>query len=160
LYYTAAELGGKTPGAIKIAGTTAATMAGANSSNTTIAATTFTAFGTGYLFTASVTGSGKYFLIEDNATGLFNPANRPDNFARLLQNPISFSIPLFVNNESRANVSATLFTNTGQLLKKWDLGRTDGNVILPFSGSLLTTGTYLLRIDAGNKTQSFKLIKQ
>ncbi|MBK8086824.1 MAG: T9SS type A sorting domain-containing protein [Chitinophagaceae bacterium] len=46
------------------------------------------------------------------------------------------------------------------MLKKWDLGRTDGNVILPFSGSLLTTGTYLLRIDAGNKTQSFKLIKQ
>jgi len=160
LYYTAAELGGKTPGVIKIAGTTAATMAGANSSNTTIAATSFTAFGTGYLFTASVTGSGKYFLIEDNATGLFNPANRPDNFVRLLQNPVGFSIPLFVNNESRANVSATLFTNTGQLLKKWDLGRTDGNVILPFSGSLLTTGTYLLRIDAGNKTQSFKLIKQ
>jgi len=160
LYYTAAELGGKTPGAIKIAGTTAATMAGANSSNTTIAATSFTPFGTGYLFTASVTGSGKYFLVEDNATGLFNPANRPDNFVRLLQNPVGFSIPLFVNNESRANVSATLFTNTGQLLKKWDLGRTDGNVILPFSGSLLTTGTYLLRIDAGNKTQSFKLIKQ
>lgn len=160
LYYTAAELGGKTPGAIKIAGTTAATMAGANSSNTTIAATSFTAFGTGYLFTASVTGSGKYFLVEDNATGLFNPVNRADNFARLLQNPVTFSIPLFVNNERRANVSATLFTNTGQLLKRWDLGRTDGNVILPFSGSLLTSGTYLLRIDAGNKTQSFKLSKQ
>lgn len=160
LYYTAAELGGKSPGAIKIAGTTAATMAGASSSNTVISATSFTVFVPGYLFTATVTGSGKYFLIEDNATGIFTPANRPDNFARLLQNPVSFSIPLFVNNESRANVSATLFTNTGQLLKKWDLGRTDGNVILPFSGSLLTSGTYLLRIDAGTKTQSFKLIKQ
>ncbi len=160
LYYTAAELGGKTPGALKIAGTTAATMAGSNSSNTVISATSFTVFVPGYLFTATVTGSGKYFLVEDNATGLFTPANRPDNFARLLQNPVSFSIPLFVNNESRTNVSATLFTNTGQLLKKWDLGRIDGNVILPFSGSLLTSGTYMLRIDAGNKTQSFKLIKQ
>lgn len=160
LYYTAAELGGKSPGVIKIAGTTAATMAGASSSNTVISATSFTVFVPGYLFTATVTGSGKYFLVEDNATGIFTPANRPDNFARLLQNPVTFSIPLFINNESRTNVSATLFTNTGQLLKRWDLGRTDGNVILPFSGSLLTTGTYLLRIDAGNKTQSFKLIKQ
>ncbi len=160
LYYTAAELGGKSPGAIKIAGTTAATMAGANASNTVISATSFTVFVPGYLFTATVTGSGKYFLVEDNATGIFGPANRPDNFAKLLQNPVNFSIPLFVNNESRANVSATLFTNTGQLLKKWEIGRADGNVILPFSGSLLTSGTYLLRIDAGNKTQSFKLIKQ
>lgn len=160
LYYTAAELGGKTPGALKIAGTTSATMAGATVANTVISATSFIAYGSGYLFTAAVTGNGKYFLVEDNATGIFTPNTRGDNFVRLLQNPVEYSIPVFINNQGRANVSATLLTNTGQLLKKWDLGRTDGNVILPFSGTLLTAGTYLLRIDAGNKTQSFKLIKQ
>lgn len=69
LYYTAAELGGKPPASLKIAKTTAATMAGANSGNTVLApATSFSAFGTGYLFTATFTGFSKFFLVDNNVT--------------------------------------------------------------------------------------------
>jgi trimeric autotransporter adhesin len=71
LYLTAAEMGGRDPNIlpIKIAKTTAATMAGANSGNTVIAsATSFSAFGTGYLFTATFTGFSKFFLVDNNVT--------------------------------------------------------------------------------------------
>ena len=66
LYYTLAELGGKLPSTLKIAKTSAATLAGANSSNTVISATTSTAFGTGYLFTANFTSFSKFFLVDNN----------------------------------------------------------------------------------------------
>jgi trimeric autotransporter adhesin len=67
LYFTAAELAGKDPATLRIAKTTAATMAAANSGNTIIAgATSFSAFGTGYLFTATFTGFSKFFLIDNN----------------------------------------------------------------------------------------------
>jgi trimeric autotransporter adhesin len=71
LYFTAAELGIIDPNIIplKIAKTTAATMAGANSGNTVIAsATSFSAFGTGYLFTATFTGFSKFFLVDNSVT--------------------------------------------------------------------------------------------
>jgi trimeric autotransporter adhesin len=69
LYYTAAELAGKAPATLKIAKTTAATMAAANAGNTIIAGTTsFTAYGTGYLFTASFTGFSKFFLVDNNVS--------------------------------------------------------------------------------------------
>lgn len=64
LYFTLAELGGKAPASLRMAKTTAATMAAANSGNTTTATTSFAAFGTGYVFTASFTGFGKFFLID------------------------------------------------------------------------------------------------
>ncbi len=67
LYYTAAELAGKAPGTLRMAKTTAATMAAANGGNTIIAgSTSFAAFGTGYLFTASFTGFSKFFLVDAN----------------------------------------------------------------------------------------------
>ena len=67
LYITDAELGGKTPGVLKIAKTTAATMAGANSTNTIIATTAApVAFGSGWLYTASFTGFSKFFLVDKN----------------------------------------------------------------------------------------------
>ncbi len=67
LYYTAAELAGKDPATLKIAKTTAATMAVANAGNTLLAASTsFAAFGTGYVFTASFTGFSKFFLADAN----------------------------------------------------------------------------------------------
>ena len=66
LYYTMAELGGKLPSSLKIAKTSATTLAGANSSNTIISTTTSAAFGTGYLFTANFTAFSKFFLIDNN----------------------------------------------------------------------------------------------
>ncbi|MDP4264494.1 MAG: T9SS type A sorting domain-containing protein [Bacteroidota bacterium] len=67
IYFTAAELStySGTPGTLRMAKTTAATMAAANSGNTIIAgSTSFTPFGTGYLFTATFTGFSKFFLID------------------------------------------------------------------------------------------------
>lgn len=66
LYYTAAELSGKLPSNLKIAKTTAPTIATANAANTTIGITSFSAYGSDYLFTASFTGFSKFFLIDLN----------------------------------------------------------------------------------------------
>ncbi len=70
LYFTAAELStySGTPGALMIAKTTAATMAAANSGNTVKMATTPTAYGTGYIFTATFTGFSKFFLVDNNVS--------------------------------------------------------------------------------------------
>ena len=66
MYYTDAELGGIMPANIKIAKTTAATMAAANATNTVTAPTTTFAFGNGHVFLASFTGFSKFFLINQN----------------------------------------------------------------------------------------------
>lgn len=159
LYYTLAELGGKDPNQIRLAGTTESTIAGANNGNTNIYTTTVTSFGTGYLFSANVFGPGLYFLTEGAVTPVRDPSRQAD-FVKLLQNPVSNSIALSISNQSRQQIQATLFSNNGQLLQRWNLGRTDGNNQLPINEKSIPDGVYILRIDAGNKTQSFKLIKQ
>nr|WP_294906116.1 T9SS type A sorting domain-containing protein [uncultured Lacibacter sp.] len=158
LYFTTAELGGKDPNLVRIAGTTAATIGGANSGNTNVYNTMATNYGTGYLFTATVYGPGLFFLAEANVTSV-RDQQRQENFVKLLQNPVISSIPLSIKNESRQPVRATLFANNGQLLQSWNLGRTDGNQQLPLNEKNIPDGVYILRIDAGSKTQSFKLIK-
>ena len=159
VYYTLAELAGKDPNQVRIAGTTAVTIAGANSGNTNIYTTTVTNFGTGYLFSANVFGPGLYFLTEGAVTPVRDPSRQAD-FVKLLQNPVSNSIALNISNQSRQQIQATLFSNNGQLLQRWNLGRTEGNSQLPINEKSIPDGVYILRIDAGNKTQSFKLIKQ
>ena len=64
LYLTSAELGGKPPAGLRIAKTTAATMAAANAGNTVVVTTSFASYGTGDVFTASFSGFGKFFLID------------------------------------------------------------------------------------------------
>lgn len=64
LYYTAAELAGFTPTQLRLAKTTATTMAAANAGNTIISPTTVTPYGSGYLFTASFAGFSKFFLVN------------------------------------------------------------------------------------------------
>ncbi len=66
LYFSAAELAGKNPSNLKIAKTIAPTVAEANAANTIIGTTTFSSYGTGYLFTASFTGFSKFFLLDLN----------------------------------------------------------------------------------------------
>jgi trimeric autotransporter adhesin len=65
LYFTNAELDGETPNGLRIAKTTAATMAAANSSNTVFATTANpVAFGSGWIYTATFTGFSKFFLVD------------------------------------------------------------------------------------------------
>lgn len=65
LYFTNTELGAETANGLRIAKTTAATMAGANSSNTVIMVTPNpVAYGTGYVYTVSFTGFSKFFLVD------------------------------------------------------------------------------------------------
>lgn len=160
VYFTNAELGGKDPNLVRLAGTSAATIAGANSGNTNVYNTTVTNFGTGYVFTATnVFGPGLYFLAEASVTSIRNPS-RQENFVKLLQNPVGNNIQLNISNQNRANLEASLFTNNGQLIQRWSLGRADGNRQLPINEKSVPDGLYILRIDGGDKTQSFKLIKQ
>ncbi|MBX9782985.1 MAG: T9SS type A sorting domain-containing protein [Chitinophagaceae bacterium] len=159
LYYTLAELGGKTPGALNIARTTAATTAGANSTNTFIFPATFTAYGSGYLYTATVSGSGKFFLTEGFATSVTDAGNRMGNLVRLLQNPVQNVINLKIDNERRVNITATLFTVSGQTIKSWNLGKATGNTGLPLDAKI-ANGSYLLRVNAGDQVKTFKIIKQ
>jgi hypothetical protein len=250
LYYTLLELAGKTPGTLRIAKTNAATMAGANASNTVSASTSVAAYGTGYLFTATFTGFSKFFLIDNNVTlpvdlisfsgylnsqyrsllqwrttnqynlsnfevqrsydgtqfftagsvnAVQNPAaiqdyeytdpvmakavnyyrlrmvdidgkakfsavirilnNKPSKFVELLQNPVSDNISFLINNQDRVNVSAQLFSSSGQLMRKWDLGKINGSVILPFNNSVPPNGIYTLRIIAGDKTENLRISK-
>jgi len=250
LYYTLAELGGIMPANIKIAKTNAATMAAANATNTATAPTTFTAFGTGYLFTASFTGFSKFFLINENvvlpvtlvsfsghlnsqqhselqwrATNQLNfnyyelqrsydavqfapmgtvPAvqnnggnqdysftdpllakaenfyrlkmvdldgkfklsdvirisnNKIQKFAELVQNPVQNQISLLINNTGKDDVTVELFNQAGQLINKMNLGKADGKIVLPFKTSFMASGTYMLRVTAGDKSENLKLTK-
>lgn len=253
LYFTSAELGAfsGSPGTLRIAKTTAATMAAANAGNTSTVTTNFSAYGGGYLFTATFTGFSKFFLINSNVAlpvdvisfsgylnndkhtalqwrtanqynlrnfeiqrsydgsvfntiaavdpiqfpALFQDYNFTDpviakavnyyrlkmvdfdgrfkysgiikinnnnalKFAELLQNPVAGNISLLISNRDKENVSAQLYNNSGQLIKKWQLGKAEGNVILPLSNIQLASGVYFLRVQAGNKTETLRTNKQ
>lgn len=68
LYFTALELTGETPATLRIAKTTAATMATANSSNTVLMVTPPpVAYGTGWIYTVTFTGFSKFFLVDAGA---------------------------------------------------------------------------------------------
>lgn len=251
LYFTAAELAGKVPSGLKIAKTNAATIAAANGTNTTTAVTSFTAFGTGYLFTASFTGFSKFFLVDNNVVlpvelisfngilnnqqqsqlqwrtasqinlgnfevqrsydgihftkvaivnalqnstavqnyGFTDPViakavnfyrlkmndvdgksslstiiqiknSQVQKFAELSQNPVTDQIVFRLNNRDKENVTVQLFSSSGQVLVKQNMGKADGNVTLPFNISKLPGGVYTLRITAGTKAESLRVIKQ
>ncbi|RXK57593.1 T9SS type A sorting domain-containing protein [Lacibacter luteus] len=158
-YFTSAELGGKDPNSIRLAGTIAGTIAGANSSNTNVYNSSVTNFGTGYVFTATVYGPGLYFLTEAAVTPV-RIFTRTTDLIKLLQNPVGSYIPVQIGNAARVNVGATLLGSNGQVLQRWNLGRADGVYQLSFGKATIAAGVYILRIDAGTKTQSIKLVKQ
>jgi hypothetical protein len=251
IYFTAAELAGKPPASVKIAKTTAATMAAATSGNTQTVTTTFTAYGTGYLFSGTFTGFSKFFLIDAGVVlpvdlvsfsgqlnaqyhsalqwqttnqynlsnfevqrsydgiqfatagivnAIQNPAsiqgytftdplvakavnfyrlkmvdndgrfkysaivrinsNKPVKFVELLQNPVKDNISFLLSNPEKAKVSAQLFSNSGQLIRKWDLGTIEGNVVLPFNNTVIASGIYTLRVAAGSKQENIRISKQ
>ncbi|TWI78279.1 putative secreted protein (Por secretion system target) [Lacibacter cauensis] len=160
LYFTTAELGGKSPSTLRVAKTTAATATGAASNNTTFYETSFAAFGNGYLFTANVTGDGRYFMTDAVVTGLVDVTRTSEAFVKLIQNPVVNNLRVHISNEQRLSVSANLYTNTGQLVYSWNLGKIAGMQELSLKGTSLAAGTYVLRVVAANKAQSLKIIKQ
>ncbi len=65
LYFENTELDGKNPSSLRIAKTSAASVAASNSSNTVLVTPTVTALGTGNsVFTASFTGFSRFFLVD------------------------------------------------------------------------------------------------
>jgi Pregnancy-associated plasma protein-A/Secretion system C-terminal sorting domain len=65
LYFDNAELGGKTPATLRIAKTTAASVAASNVSNTVLLTPTVTTLGAGTtIFTANFTGFSHFFLVD------------------------------------------------------------------------------------------------
>ncbi|HEX4957251.1 MAG TPA: T9SS type A sorting domain-containing protein [Lacibacter sp.] len=159
LYVTAAELGGKTPGTLSIGQTSAANLSGANSGNTTVFATNVTAFGSDYLFTATVAGGGRFFLTDGIVSNVIDVTRTGETFVKLMQNPVRGSVFINISNEQRKNINASLFSNNGQLIKIWNLGKASGPAELNLAGTNLASGTYILRVFADNKAQSLKLMK-
>ncbi len=117
LYFTLAELDGQNPALLKIAKTTAATMAGANATNTISAPLIApTPFGTGYLYTATFSGFSKFFLINAGValpvtlvsfSGSLNTQNNAQ-----LQWKVSNEISLR-NYEIERSYDGVQFTNVG-----------------------------------------------
>lgn len=69
LYFDNSELGGKTASTLKIAKSTAASIAGANSSNTILVTPTVSTLGTNTtVFTGSFTGFSLFFLVDGAVT--------------------------------------------------------------------------------------------
>jgi len=69
LYFENAELGGKTASTLRIAKTTASSVAASNISNTVIVTPTVTTFGSGAtVFTANLTGFSRFFLVDAGVT--------------------------------------------------------------------------------------------
>jgi hypothetical protein len=64
LYFTNAELDGKTASNLRIAKTSAANIAGANAGNTVSVIPTVTTLGSNTVFTANFTGFSRFFLID------------------------------------------------------------------------------------------------
>jgi len=159
LYLTAAELGGKTPTTLRIAKTTGATAAAANSGNTNVYETTVTTFGSGYLFTAVVSGSGRFFMTDAFVTNVVDVTRTADVFAKLLRNPVTDMVVISIKNDQRQNIQAALFNNGGQLIRTWNLGKANGVTELPLGNATLAAGQYVLRVFANNKAQSLKVLK-
>jgi hypothetical protein len=160
LYFTASELGGKTPSTLNIGRTTAVTLAGANSSNTTVFGTTVSGFGSDYIFTATVSGTGHFFLTDGSVTtSVIDVTRSGETFVKLMQNPLRGNVFININNEQRRNINASLFTSNGQLIRTWNLGKAVGPTELSLNGTTLSAGTYVLRVFADNRAQSLKLVK-
>lgn len=76
LYFTTAELAGKTAATLRIAKTTAASAAASNASNTILLTPTVTTLGSGTtVFTATFTGFSRFFLVD---AGVTLPVNLTD----------------------------------------------------------------------------------
>jgi hypothetical protein len=69
LYFENAELAGKTAATLRIAKTSAASVAASNASNTTLVTPTVTTLGSGVtIFTATFTGFSRFFLVDPGVT--------------------------------------------------------------------------------------------
>ncbi|MES2775693.1 MAG: T9SS type A sorting domain-containing protein [Bacteroidota bacterium] len=130
--------------------------------------------------TANVTGQQEYrFTDSSKATGtLFYRLKMIDldgrfsysqvvkiqgmqgvHFAKLMQNPVTDHIALQVSNPGRSQLSVSLYSSAGQLIKQWNPGAVEGNIVLPLNLTL-TNGLYHLRVTGGTNTTTLKVSKQ
>ncbi|MGB3005113.1 MAG: T9SS type A sorting domain-containing protein, partial [Chitinophagaceae bacterium] len=83
--------------------------------------------------------------------------NKPQKFVSLVQNPVRENISFIINNQYKENVSGQMYNSSGQLVKRWELGKIEGYVVLPFNGARPASGIYTLRLSAGNKTDNLRI---
>jgi hypothetical protein len=161
-YLTAAELEGRNPSGLTIAGTTASSVSAASSINTTVYVTTFQSFGTGYVFTANVTGAGLFFLSNAFVTGI-PQIIRENQFVRLLENPASQSLRLYFSNFDRgfSEVHLRALSSSGQFIESWKLNVRSEQVVLPMQkGRYGAGGIYFLEVFMGRERQVIRFLKQ
>jgi hypothetical protein len=137
--------------------------------------TTFTSVGTvpatgssSYSFTdpAQALPSNYYRLKMVDLSGKFvySPtvlitSNSATEFVKLLGNPVTNQIALLINNKANDNVNAVLTGINGQVVKQWNLGKAEGNVVLPLSNTSMASGVYVLTVTAGNQKVELKVMK-
>lgn len=122
-YFTSDELDGKDPALLKIAKTSAANVAGANSGNTILVTPDVTMLGTNVVFTGDFTGFSRFFLV--------------DNFVVLPVSLLSFTGELNNNHEGVLKWKTVDQKN----LSGFDLERsTDGKVFAAINHTVANTG--------------------
>lgn len=160
-YLTAAELGGRNPSGLTIAGSSASSVSGISSVNTTVYATTFQSFGSGFVFTANVQGAGLFFLSNAFVTGI--PQIFTENkFVKIMENPVGGSLRLYFSNlgEVISTIQLRTLNSSGQMLESWKLNTIPGQVILPLQSSKYIAGIYFLEVIRGRERELIKFIKK
>lgn len=161
LYLTAAELQGRNPSGLNIAGTAAATASESNAFNTTVYATTFQNYENGFIFTANVSGPGLFYLSTAFVTGVSGPADIGMPLVRLMENPVGQELRIMLMPSLRDNLSLRVFNAGGQYLQGWKLGSVSGIRYLPLSTGRYPAGIYFLEIITGNRQRELiRFVKQ
>lgn len=86
--------------------------------------------------------------------------NKPDKFVELLQNPVRNGISFIIDNASKQDVMVTVFNSGGQQVRTWKLGKQQGTILLPVDNKGMAAGVYAMRVRAGNRVESFRIVKQ
>ena len=161
-YVTAAELEGRNPSGINITGTSASSALQASSFNTTVYATTSQPFGTGYVFTATVSGAGLFFLSNAFVTGLPDIGSGIPVFVKLMENPVQQTLKLAFTdlNIGLSEVYLRTLSSTGQTIESWKLNRPYGQISLPLRSNLYGSGIYFLELIRSRERHVIRFVKQ
>lgn len=94
-----------------------------------------------------------------------NPITNPDDNIKLsynfYPNPVEAQLTIEYYLETSANVNVTLYSMDGKLIKSLAIGKQERGLYTEYLDcSNLAKGTYILRIEAGNKVMSDKIIKK
>ena len=162
VYVTASELEGRNPSGINIVSTSATTASQASSLNATVYATTFQPFGTGYVFTATVSGAGLFFLSNAFVTGLPNIGEAMPVFVKLMENPVQQTLKLSFTSYSigASEVFVRSLSSSGQIIESWKLNLPYGQISLPLRSNIYGAGIYFLELIRGRERHVIRFMKQ